>query len=98
MLSGYRHLLNQLGDLGWPLPYNRFEILLSGNHVNELNTNTVLFAPPSDATVLTTPQPITSVNLAGSDEAKPCMATGATIPLPVVPETTPSTVTLATTC
>jgi Ca2+-binding RTX toxin-like protein len=48
---------------------NRFEILLSGNHVNELNDSTVLFAPPSDATALTTPQPVTSVNLAGDDKA-----------------------------
>ncbi|MCH5510526.1 M10 family metallopeptidase C-terminal domain-containing protein [Pseudomonas syringae] len=49
---------------------NRFEILLSGNHVNELNTSTVLFAPPSDATVVTSPQPITPVNLAGGDKSE----------------------------
>ena len=48
---------------------NRFEILFSGNHVNELNASTVLFAPPSDATAVTTPQPITSVNLVGDDKA-----------------------------
>lgn len=48
---------------------NRFEILLSGNHVSELNASTVLFAPPSDATAVTTPQPITPVNLAGDDKA-----------------------------
>ncbi|MDU8456201.1 M10 family metallopeptidase C-terminal domain-containing protein [Pseudomonas syringae group sp. J254-4] len=48
---------------------NRFEILLSGNHVNELNASTVLFAPPSDATVVTTPQPITSVSLVGGDKS-----------------------------
>ncbi|MBD1588617.1 M10 family metallopeptidase C-terminal domain-containing protein [Pseudomonas typographi] len=48
---------------------NRFEILLSGNHVNELNSSSVLFAPPSDATGVTTPQPIIPVNLAGDDKA-----------------------------
>jgi Ca2+-binding RTX toxin-like protein len=48
---------------------NRFEILLSGNHVNELTASSVLFAPPSDATTVTTPQPITSVNLLGDDKA-----------------------------
>ena len=48
---------------------NRFEILLSGNHVSELNTSTVLFAPPSDATAVTTPQPIIPVNLVGDDKA-----------------------------
>ncbi|WP_225774681.1 calcium-binding protein [Pseudomonas sp. Marseille-Q5115] len=48
---------------------NRFEILLSGNHVSELNTSSVLFAPPSDATAVTTPQPITPVNLVGDDKA-----------------------------
>ncbi|MEN4753062.1 M10 family metallopeptidase C-terminal domain-containing protein, partial [Pseudomonas sp. Ps21-P2] len=48
---------------------NRFEVLLSGNHVSELNASTVLFAPPSDATTVTTPQPITPVNLAGDDKA-----------------------------
>lgn len=48
---------------------NRFEILLSGNHVSELNASSVLFAPPSDATTVTTPQPITPVNLVGDDEA-----------------------------
>lgn len=48
---------------------NRFEILLSGNHVNELNSSSVLFAPPIDATAVTTPQPIIPVNLAGDDEA-----------------------------
>ncbi|WP_420892767.1 M10 family metallopeptidase C-terminal domain-containing protein [Pseudomonas congelans] len=49
---------------------NRFEILLSGNHVSELNASTVLFAPPSDAKVVTTPQPITPVNLAGGDKSE----------------------------
>lgn len=49
---------------------NRFEIMLSGNHVDELNASTVLFAPPSDATVVTTPQPITPVNLAGGDKSE----------------------------
>ncbi len=49
---------------------NRFEIMLSGNHVNELNASTVLFAPPSDATVLTTPQPVIPVNLAGGDKSE----------------------------
>ncbi|BBP65025.1 calcium-binding protein [Pseudomonas sp. Cab53] len=48
---------------------NRFEILLSGNHVSELNASSVLFAPPSNATTVTTPQPITPVNLAGDDKA-----------------------------
>jgi Ca2+-binding RTX toxin-like protein len=49
---------------------NRFEIMLSGNHVDELNASTVLFAPSSDATVVTTPQPITPVNLAGGDKSE----------------------------
>jgi Ca2+-binding RTX toxin-like protein len=49
---------------------NHFEIMLSGNHVNELNASTVLFAPPSDATIVTTPQPITPVNLAGGDKSE----------------------------
>lgn len=48
---------------------NRFEILLSGNHVSELNAGSVLFAPPADATTVTTPQPITPVDLAGDDKA-----------------------------
>ncbi|SEI43074.1 M10 family metallopeptidase C-terminal domain-containing protein [Pseudomonas sp. NFR16] len=48
---------------------NRFEILLSGNHVSELNASSVLFAPPSNATTVTTPQPITPVNLAGDGKA-----------------------------
>lgn len=48
---------------------NRFEILLSGNHINELNAGSVLFAPPTNATTVTTPQPITPVNLAGDDKA-----------------------------
>jgi len=48
---------------------NRFEILLSGNHVSELNASSVLFAPPTNATTVTTPQPITPVNLAGDDKA-----------------------------
>ncbi|WP_426152988.1 calcium-binding protein [Pseudomonas sp. DC3000-4b1] len=48
---------------------NRFEILLSGNHVEELNASTVLFAPPIDATAVTSPQPATSLNLVGGDKA-----------------------------
>ena len=68
-------VLNQAGDatalksLEADANGNRFEILLSGNHVNELNANTVLFAPPSDATVVTSPQPHTPLNLVGSDKA-----------------------------
>ncbi|WP_239987909.1 hypothetical protein [Pseudomonas syringae] len=40
------------------------------NHANELNASTVLFAPPSDAKVVTTPQPITPVSLAGGDKSE----------------------------
>ncbi|WP_273820960.1 M10 family metallopeptidase C-terminal domain-containing protein [Pseudomonas asplenii] len=68
-------VLNQAGDatalksLEADAHGNRFEILFSGNHVNELNASTVLFAPPSDATAVTTPQPITPMNLVGDDKA-----------------------------
>lgn len=67
-------VLNQAGDatalksLEADANGNRFEILFKGNHVNELNASTVLFAPPSDATAVTTPQPIVPVDLIGGDK------------------------------
>lgn len=47
---------------------NRFEILLSGDHANELNANSVLFAPPPSATEVTSSQPLTSAHLVGTDD------------------------------
>lgn len=48
---------------------DRFEVLLKGNHVNELNAYSVLFAPAKDAHAVTTSQPFDNAHLVGTDEA-----------------------------
>ncbi|PVZ19461.1 MULTISPECIES: M10 family metallopeptidase C-terminal domain-containing protein [unclassified Pseudomonas] len=48
---------------------DRFEILLKGNHVDELNANSVLFAPGKAAGAITSSQPFGPAHLVGTDEA-----------------------------
>ncbi|MBD1554186.1 M10 family metallopeptidase C-terminal domain-containing protein [Pseudomonas typographi] len=68
-------VLNQAGDmtalksLEPDANGNRFEILLAGDHTNELTATSVLFAPATDAQQVTSSQPITSVNAVGTDAA-----------------------------
>ncbi|MFF7706633.1 M10 family metallopeptidase C-terminal domain-containing protein [Pseudomonas sp. NPDC007930] len=68
-------VLNQAGDatalksLEPDANGNRFEILLAGDHTNELNAYSVLFAPAPGATEVSSSQPLTSLHLSGGAEA-----------------------------